>query len=99
MKTFLAGLAALFGGWLIINLVGAFIVGFIARAIFPAKDRVSWPMTLLIGFLGGIVGKILFAILRWPNSFIMGFVASIVGAFLLLLVHHMRIAGRKSSAT
>ena len=98
MKALLAGLAALSSGWLIINLVGAFIVGFIARAIFPATDRVGWPMTLLIGFLGGIVGKILFAILRWPTSFIMGFVASIVGAFLLLFVHHLRVAGKKSSA-
>ena len=33
-------------------------------------------MTILIGFIGGIVGKLIFAI-GWPSGFPMGFVASV----------------------
>ncbi len=94
MKLALGALAAFLGAWLVVNLVGAFIVGAIARAIFPGKDRIGWPMTILLGFVGGIVGKILFAILRWPTGFGMGFVASIVGAFVVLLGYHLYVASK-----
>ena len=58
MKALLATLAALAGGWLLINLVGALLVGAIARGLLPGKDKVGWFMTIVIGFLGGILGKI-----------------------------------------
>lgn len=89
MKGILAGAGVLVGMWLVFNLIGAFLVGWIARKLFPAKDRVGWGMTLLVGFLGGIVGKIRFFLFRLPTRSIMGFVASIVGAFVLLLAYHV----------
>ena len=98
MKILLALFATVIGGWLIVNLIGAFIVGLIARAVFPAKDKVGWPMTILMGFLGGIVGKLCFRMLHWYSGFPMGFVASVAGAFVLLLIHHLMVSG-KSGAT
>lgn len=98
MKAILALLATVVGAWLIINLIGALIVGLIARRIFPAKDRIGWPTTILVGFLGGIVGKIIFRILGWSTGIFMGFIAAICGAFLLLLVHHLMVANRAKSA-
>ena len=96
MKGLLAVLGGVVGLWLLFNLVGAFVVGLIARAVFPARDRVGWGKTLLVGFLGGILGKLLFHLLGWPRHFIMGFVASVVGAFILLLGLHVWTASKSS---
>ena len=96
MKVLLALFATVLGGWLIVNLIGAFIVGLIARAVFPAKDRVGWPMTILMGFLGGIFGKLIFRMLGWYSGFPMGFVASVAGAFVLLFIHHLMVSGKAS---
>ena len=97
MKVILAALATGFGVWLLFNLIGAFIVGAIARAIFPAKDRIGWFNTIFVGFLGGFVGKILFTLLGWPTQFIMGFVASCAGAFVLLFIHHLMVSAKSDS--
>lgn len=97
MKFLLALFATAVGGWIVFNLIGAFIVGAIAKAVFPAKDKVGWGMTILMGFLGGIVGKLAFRILHWPSHFPMGFVASVLGAFVLLLGHHLYV-GSKAAA-
>jgi uncharacterized membrane protein YeaQ/YmgE (transglycosylase-associated protein family) len=98
MKLFLGALAGIFGFWLVLNLLGALIVGAIARAVLPGRQEVGWPTTIAVGFLGGIVGKILFAILGWPTHWGMGFVASVTGAFLLLLLHHFFVAGKAKPA-
>ena len=99
MKAILAILGTVIGAWVIINLIGAFLVGFIARKIFPAKDAVSWPMTIAYGFLGGILGKIIFWFLGWRTGIVMGFVASILGALILLFIHHMMVANKAKPAT
>jgi len=98
MGTALALLTTFVVGWILFNLVGAFIVGLIARAIFPGKDKVGWLATIGIGFLGGILGKLVFWLLRWPTGFPMGFVASVAGAFVLLYVYHLRVTRRAASS-
>ncbi len=98
MKFLLALFATAVGGWIVFNLIGAFIVGAIAKAVFPAKDKVGWGMTIVMGFLGGILGKLVFRLLHWPAHFPMGFVASVLGAFVLLFAHHLYV-GAKSAAT
>ena len=98
MNALLAAFGTIFGLWLIFNLIGALIVGAIARAVFPAKDKVGWPTTIAVGFLGGIVGKIVFALLRWPTRWGMGFVASLLGAFVLLFVHHLMVSSKSKPA-
>jgi uncharacterized membrane protein YeaQ/YmgE (transglycosylase-associated protein family) len=98
MKGILVGAGVLAGAWLLFNLLGALLVGFLARAVFPAKDRVGWGMTLLVGFLGGLVGKILFFMFGIGTKGLMGFVASVVGAFVLLLLYHFWRAAKTKSA-
>jgi len=99
MKLLIGLFATVIGGWFLFNLLGAFIVGLIARAIFPAKDKVGWPMTILMGFIGGILGKCIFWALHWPTGFPMGFVASVVGAFVLLFIHHLMVSGRSGASS
>jgi uncharacterized membrane protein YeaQ/YmgE (transglycosylase-associated protein family) len=96
MSAFLGFFATVLGGWIIFNLIGAFLVGWLARAVFPGKDKIGWFTTLVVGFFGGIVGKLIFWLLRWPSGFPMGFVASVVGAFVLLLVYHVHVSTRSS---
>lgn len=92
MNSFVAFCASVVGGWIVLNLIGAFFVGWLARKIFPARNKVGWFMTLVIGFFGGILGKLVFWILRWPSGFPMGLVASVLGAFVLLLVYYIRMS-------
>lgn len=98
MTALLALFATFVGGWIIFNLIGAFLVGLVARAVFPGQQNVGWPMTILIGFIGGIVGKLIFAILGWPSGFPMGFVASVLGSCVLLLVWHQRVKATGSGS-
>ena len=97
MSTLVALFAGFVGGWIVLNLLGALLVGLVARAVFPGKDTVGWPMTIVLGFVGGIVGKLIFALLKWPTGFPLGFVASVVGAFVLLWLWHQRV-GKDSGA-
>lgn len=90
MKSLLAALAVFAGGWLLINLIGALLVGAIARAALPGKDKVGWFTTVLIGFLGGILGKIVAYLVGWHRlGWIRGFVVSVVGAVVLLIAHRI----------
>lgn len=98
MKAALAFFATVVGGWIVFNLVGAFLVGLVARALFPGKDKVGWFKTIVLGFLGGILGKLVFWLLRWPSGFPMGFVASVAGAFVLLFAWHVRESRRSAPA-
>lgn len=97
MDTILAALATVVGVWLFINLVGALIVGALARAILPGKEDVSWFMTILVGFIGGIVGKVIAFMIGWRDLGIFGgFCVSVLGAFLLLLAHRLWRSSKKS---
>lgn len=98
MGTALALLTTFVVGWILFNLIGAFLVGLLARALFPGKNKVGWLMTIGVGFLGGILGKIVFSLLRWPTGFPMGLVASVAGAFALLFAYHLRVS-RRAEAT
>jgi uncharacterized membrane protein YeaQ/YmgE (transglycosylase-associated protein family) len=86
----LAALGALVGIWLLFNLIGAFVVGALARAILPGKDDVGWFTTIAIGFLGGILGKVIAFLVGYRDlGVIGGFSVSVLGAFVLLLAHRM----------
>jgi uncharacterized membrane protein YeaQ/YmgE (transglycosylase-associated protein family) len=98
MSWILGLFATVIGGWLIVNLIGAFLVGLIARAAFPGKDQVGWPMTILLGFLGGVLGKLVFGLMHWYSGFPMGFVASVAGAFVLLLAHRLMRSNKSKPA-
>ena len=98
METVLAALATVVGLWLLINLVGALIVGALARAILPGKDNVSWFVTILVGFIGGIVGKVIAYMIGWRELGIFGgFCVSVLGAFVLLLAHRLWRSSKKGT--
>ena len=100
MKALLAVLAAVLGGWLFINLIGALLVGALARAIMPGKDKVGWALTIAIGFLGGIVGKIVAFTIGWRHmGIVRAFLVSVVGALVLLVVHRIWSANRAKGAS
>ncbi len=100
MKELVAAIAALATGWLLINLIGAFVVGALARAILPGKDNVGWPLTIAIGFLGGIVGKVLAFMMGYRDLGIFGgFSVSVLGAFVLLLAHRLWRSTKSSGPT
>lgn len=101
MSGLVAFSATILGGWVLFNLIGAFIVGAAARAIFPGKNKLGWFKTIGLGYVGGILGKLVFWILRWPSGFPMGFIASVAGAFVLLLVFHIKenLPGREAKAS
>jgi uncharacterized membrane protein YeaQ/YmgE (transglycosylase-associated protein family) len=97
MSTFLAAVATLAGGWLLINVIGALLVGALAREILPGKDKVSWLQTIVIGFLGGIVGKVVAFMIGWRHlGIIGGFSVSVLGAFVLLLAHRLWRASKSA---
>jgi len=95
----LGGLAALFGGaillWLLWNLLGAVIVGALARFLLPGKDRVGWFTTIAVGFLGGIVANIVGQVAGWvPWGKSVGLIGSLLGAIGLLLAHRVWVMKR-----
>ena len=99
MKGVLAAFLALLGGWLVINLVGALVVGALARWALPGKDKIGWPLTIALGFLGGIFGKIVAFIIGWRHLGILGgFLVSVIGALALLLGHRAWTASRSPGA-
>ena len=95
MKALLAALAALAGGWLLLNLLGALLVGAIARAVLPGKDKVGWFTTIAIGFLGGILGKVVAYLTGWHKlGWVRGFCVSVLGAIVLLIAHRIWRSGK-----
>ena len=97
MKNLFGAGAALIGLWFLINLIGATIVGALARRLLPGKDQVGWFMTILIGFLGGMIGKAVawfcgYRQLGWFG----GFVVSVLGAIGLLVLHRIWSAVKKN---
>ena len=95
MKALLALLGTAVFGWLLINLIGALLVGAIARAILPGRDRVGWFTTIAVGFLGGIVGKVAAFAIGWRHlGIVKGFAVSVLGAIVLLVAHRIWAASR-----
>ena len=73
--------------YLIAFLIFGFVVGLIARAIFPGTQRLGILMTTLLGVAGSLIGGILGNMLfggRWDEPITAGWIGSIVGALVLL---------------
>ena len=98
MKGLLALLGLMFGTWMLWNLLGALIVGAIARMLLPGKDKVGWFTTILVGFLGGMVANVVAHLAGWvPWGKNAGILGSLIGAMGLLLLHRMWATSRSSS--
>lgn len=78
-----------------------FVVGLVARALYPGDDSMSWIATIGLGlvgsFVGGLVGQLLFG---FPSSgfpsrlHAAGFVGSVLGSMFVLFL--ARLARRRA---
>lgn len=70
-------------------LIFGFVVGLIARAIFPGTQRIGILATTLLGvagsLIGGIIGNMLFGG-RWDEPVTAGWIGSILGSIALLAI-------------
>lgn len=65
-----------------------FIVGLLARALMPGRQKLGFIATILLGvagsFVGGFLGNIIFGVQDMNEPHTAGFIGSLIGAFLLL---------------
>lgn len=77
-------------------IVFGFIVGLIARAIMPGRQRMGLLMTALLGVVGSFVGGTLGNLIAGHQAFHMasaGFIGSVLGALAVMLV--LGLVGRR----
>lgn len=79
-------------GFILFLLVIGLIGGFVARAVVPGRDALSFGGTLLLGivgsFVGGFIGYVLFRNDANDGAFqASGIIGSIVGSVIALLVY------------
>ncbi len=77
--------------WIVCGLV----VGLCARLLIPGRQRMSLPMTTVLGIVGALIGGFLYSVVMGPSvePFSLasqnwyGWIVAILGAVLLLLVY------------
>lgn len=68
-------------------IIVGFIVGLIARAVKPGKDKMGIIMTTLLGIAGAFIAKVTGQALGWYGPYeAAGWIASVLGAVVLLLI-------------
>jgi uncharacterized membrane protein YeaQ/YmgE (transglycosylase-associated protein family) len=79
--------------WNIIStIIVGFIVGLLARFVYPGGVPAGWILTTLLGIGGSFVGTIIGGMFTKEKDMMSlkpaGFIMSIVGAFILIFVAH-----------
>lgn len=78
------------------TIIIGFVVGLVARAVKPGRDKMGLIMTVLLGIAGAFVARLAGQQLGWhPRSAFMGFAASVGGAIVLLVVFDL-VRGRRN---
>ena len=80
--------------FLIVLVVGGYIVGGLARWALPGPDPMPWYATAALGIGGSIVGGVIFNILFRTS---LGFLGAFIGAVLLLYLYRRFAQGRALS--
>jgi uncharacterized membrane protein YeaQ/YmgE (transglycosylase-associated protein family) len=78
-------------GWIVFGL----IVGAIARFLVPGKQQMSWPMTIVLGVVGSLVGGgISWLIFGSPDGSYHpgGWIMSVLGAIVVVLIYSRAVA-------
>lgn len=75
------------------------VIGLLARAVMPGRDRMGWVATALLGIAGAVAAGWLGRALGWygPDDGA-GYISSFFGAFILLFIYN-RVVARKGSVT
>lgn len=63
-------------------LIGALIVGALARLLFPGKVELGLLATTGLGLAGGIIGKSI----AWALGFVGGTITAVLGAIILIAI-------------
>ena len=74
-------------------IIAGIIIGFLARAILPGRQRLGLGMTLLLGVVGSVVGGTIANVLGTGSIFelnVLGFIAAVVVSIALLAVGEQR---------
>lgn len=78
--------------WMII--IG-FVIGLVARALFPGSDPAGFIMTVILGIVGSLVaGYLGQALGLYRPGEPAGFLASVIGAMVVLGVYRAAVRGR-----
>lgn len=79
-------------GWIVFGL----IVGFIARALVPGRDKIGVLRTVVLGVIGSFLGGLIFGLLTvgLRGFHPAGFIGSIIGAIVVLVAYN-KVTGRK----
>ena len=86
------GLLVTIIGWVVFGL----IVGFIARALVPGRDKIGVMQTIALGVLGSVLGGLAFGLLTVGIRGFQpaGWIGSVIGAVVVLLVYNKFVLGR-----
>jgi uncharacterized membrane protein YeaQ/YmgE (transglycosylase-associated protein family) len=86
------GLLVTIIGWVVFGL----IVGFIARALVPGRDKIGVMQTIALGVLGSVLGGFAFGLLTVGIRGFQpaGWIGSVIGAVIVLLVYNKFVLGR-----
>lgn len=74
---------------IILFVIFGLLVGFIARAVMPGRQNMSWLMTAALGMVGSFVGGFLASLItdnKVTDLNTAGLIGSTLGALLVLLV-------------
>ena len=77
-------------------IIAGIVIGFIARAILPGRQRLGLGMTLLLGVIGSVIGGTIANVLGTGSIFelnVLGFIAAVVVSVALLAVGEQRGLG------
>ncbi len=77
------------------TIVIGFIVGVVARFIYPGKQAMSWLWTIVLGIGGALIagwGGQALGLYRADEA--VGFIGSVIGALVLLFIYNRLIANR-----
>jgi uncharacterized membrane protein YeaQ/YmgE (transglycosylase-associated protein family) len=77
--------------FILLLLVGGFIVGGLARFALPGPDPMPWWQTILLGIGGALLGGIIARVLIGSAG---GFFFAFVGAVILLALYRKYVQGR-----
>jgi uncharacterized membrane protein YeaQ/YmgE (transglycosylase-associated protein family) len=81
-------------------LILGFVAGFLARALLPGKQDLSWIWTLALGLGGAIIGYLIFNRLFGIGDDDMfdlgGLVGAVIGAMILLFAYERLILERRA---
>jgi uncharacterized membrane protein YeaQ/YmgE (transglycosylase-associated protein family) len=88
------------------NIIGAIILGilagYLARALLPGKQQMSFVMTVILGIAGAIAGFYIFeGIFGWGDTDkfdLGGLPGAVIGAMILLFLYERFVAKDKPAA-